>query len=43
MATAMGGDEQLATQLVVWSTLFSAITIFLQVMLLMQLGLLSVV
>lgn len=42
MATEMGGDEQLATQLVVWSTLFSAITIFLQVMLLMQLGLLTV-
>ena len=39
-ATEMGGDEQLATQIVVWSTLLSAFTIFLQVVFLMQLGLL---
>lgn len=39
MAKGMGGDEQLATQLVVWTTLFSAITVFLTVCLLMATGL----
>ncbi len=39
MAKGMGGDEQLATQLVVWTTLFSAITVFLTVCILMLTGL----
>ena len=39
MATEMKNDEQLATQLVVWTTLFSAITIFIIVCILMALGL----
>ena len=39
MAKGMGGDEQLATQLVVWTTLFSAITVFITVCLLMATGL----
>ncbi len=39
MAKGMGGDEQLATQLVVWTTLFSAITVFLTVCILMLSGL----
>ncbi len=42
MATEMKNDEQLATQLVVWTTLFSAVTIFLIVCVLMALGLISV-
>lgn len=42
MAGAMHNDEQLATQLVVWTSLCSVITIFLQVCLLMASGLLAV-
>lgn len=42
MATSMGSDEQLATQLVVWTTLFSVVTIFAQVCILMGFGLLMV-
>ncbi len=41
MAKGMGGDEQLATQLVVWTTLFSAITVFFTVCLLMAVGLIA--
>lgn len=43
MAGQMGSDEQLATQIVVWSSLLSIITFFAQVVLLMRLGLLAVV
>lgn len=39
MAKGMGNDEQLATQLVVWTTLCSGITVFLSVCLLMATGL----
>lgn len=42
MAASMGSDEQLATQLVVWTTLFSVVTIFAQVCILMSCGLLAV-
>ena len=42
MATEMKNDDQLATQLVVWTTLFSGVTIFLIVCVLMTLGLISV-
>lgn len=42
MAGSMGGDEQLATQLVVWTSLLSIITIFAQVCILMRFGLLAV-
>ena len=42
MAGSMGGDEQLATQLVVWTSLFSIVTLFIQVCLLMAVGLLIV-
>ena len=42
MAGSMGGDEQLATQLVVWTSLFSIVTIFAEVCILMSIGLLSV-
>ena len=38
MAKGMGNDEQLATQLVVWTTLCSAITVFLGVCILMTAG-----
>jgi predicted permease len=41
MATEMKNDEQLATQLVVWTTLFSALTVFLIVCILMALGLIA--
>ena len=41
MATEMKNDEQLATQLVVWTTLFSALTVFLIVCVLMALGLIT--
>jgi predicted permease len=41
MATEMKNDEQLATQLVVWTTLFSALTVFLIVCILMALGLIT--
>lgn len=40
MAGQMGGDEQLATQIVVWSSLGSILTIFLQTCILMAMGLL---
>lgn len=42
MATQMGNDEQLATQLVVWTTIFSAFTIFGIVCILMAMGLISI-
>lgn len=42
MAKGMGNDEQLATQLVVWTTLFSGITVFLTVCLLMLIGLIPI-
>lgn len=42
MATSMGADDQLATQLVVWTSTFSIITIFVEVCLLMSAGLLVV-
>lgn len=42
MAGNMGSDEQLATQLVVWTSIFSIITIFTQVCILMAMGLLAV-
>lgn len=41
MAGSMGADEQLATQLVVWTSLFSILTIFAQVCILMGMGLLA--
>lgn len=42
MAGQMGGDEQLATQIVVWSSIGSILTIFLQTCILMSVGLLPV-
>ncbi len=42
MAGSMGGDEQLATQLVVWTSLLSILTIFAQVCVLMGFGMLAV-
>ena len=42
MAGSMGNDEQLATQLVVWTSIASILTIFLQVCILMGAGLLAV-
>lgn len=42
MAGNMGGDEQLATQLVVWTSIMSIVTIFAEVCLLMAFGLLVV-
>lgn len=42
MAGEMGADEQLATQIVVWSSLFSVITIFLLVAVMLSCGLLAV-
>ena len=42
MVGSMGGDEQLATQLVVWTSIFSIVTIFAEVCILMALGLLAV-
>ncbi len=42
MAGSMGNDEQLATQLVVWTSLCSIVTIFAQVCILMAMGLLAV-
>lgn len=41
MAASMGADEQLATQLVVWTSIFSIFTIFAQVCILMSMGLLA--
>jgi predicted permease len=42
MAGSMGSDEQLATQLVVWTSIFSIFTIFAEVCILMMMGLLAV-
>lgn len=42
IASEMGGDEQLATQLVVWSSLGSVITIYVTVCIMMACGLLPV-
>lgn len=42
MAGQMGNDEQLATQLVVWTSVFSILTVFLTVCILMPVGLLAV-
>lgn len=42
MAGQMGGDEQLATQVVVWSSIGSILTVFLSVCILMAMGLLPV-
>ena len=41
MAGSMDNDEQLATQLVVWTSLLSVPTVFLQVYLLLSLGFLN--
>lgn len=41
MAGSMGNDKQLATQLVVWTSLFSIVTVFLQVCLMMGMGLIT--
>ena len=42
MASQMGGDEQLATQLVMWTNIGSVFTIFAMVCILMAMGLLAV-
>ena len=42
MATSMGADDQLATQLVVWTSIFSTFTMFVMVCILMGMGLLAV-
>lgn len=42
MASSMGADDQLATQLVVWTSIFSIFTIFAEVCILMGMGLLAV-
>lgn len=42
MASSMKADEQLATQLVVWTSIFSIVTIFAEVCILMSMGLLAV-
>ena len=42
MAGAMNNDEQLAAQLVVWTSLLSVVTVFLQVCLLMGFGFLPI-
>ena len=42
MAGNMGSDVQLATQLVVWTSIFSIVTIFAEVCILMGMGLLAV-
>jgi len=42
MAEAMGSDKQLAAQLVVWTSLASIVTVFVQVCLLMYFGLLII-
>ncbi len=42
MAAEMGSDEQLATQIIVWSSIGSMLTIFLQVCILMAMGFLPV-
>lgn len=42
MAGQMGNDEQLATQLVMWTSIGSVVTIFLQACILMSLGLIAI-
>lgn len=42
MASQMGNDEQLAAQLVVWTTIFSSVTIFSIVCILMAMGLIVI-
>lgn len=42
MAGQMGGDEQLATQLVVWTSICSIATVFITVFILMSCGLIAV-
>ena len=42
MAKGMGNDEQLATQLVVWTTIASGVTVFLTVCALMAMGYIAV-
>ena len=42
MASQMGNDEQLATQLVMWTSIGSVVTIFLQACILMSLGLIAI-
>ena len=42
MAKGMGNDEQLATQLVVWTTIASGVTVFLSVCALMAMGYIAV-
>ena len=42
MAKGMGNDEQLATQLVVWTTIASGVTVFLAVCALMAMGYIAV-
>ena len=42
MAGQMGGDEQLATQLVVWTSLCSVFTVFILVCLMMSWGMLAI-
>lgn len=42
MASQMDNDEQLATQLVVWTTIFSSVTIFAIVCVLMAMGLIAI-
>jgi len=42
MASEMGGDEQLATQIVVWTSLFSIVSLFLIICVMMALGYLGV-
>ena len=42
MASEMGGDEQLATQIVVWTSLLSIASIFLIICVLMGMGLLAI-
>jgi len=42
MAAEMGGDEQLATQIVVWTSIFSVATMFLIISTLMWIGCLAV-
>ena len=42
MASEMGGDEQLATQIVVWTSLLSIVSLFLIICVMMALGYLAV-
>jgi hypothetical protein len=38
MVQSLGGDEEVAGQLVVWTTLLSSVTIFASIMILRMLG-----